>query len=201
MPLGLGHGDSGHRPHHVPFIGTAEALALGAIVSSALHDVCCALWLLLYMGVRGRLKDTLAALKTRSGKVVILGALLGGPIGMTGYVIAINNIGAGYTAIISSFYPAFGTLMAVLLLKEKITPGRVVALIVALAGIIAMGYLSADTTVTGDPDHRTSGSSRRCVRLGQRGGAVRLGHARRRRGQRDRPADPRNHVGPRVPHR
>ena len=135
----------------VPFIGTAEALALGAIVSSALHDVCCALWLLLYMGVRGRLKDTLAALKTRSGKVVILGALLGGPIGMTGYVIAINNIGAGYTAIISSFYPAFGTLMAVLLLKEKITPGRVVALIVALAGISAMGYLSADTTVTGDP--------------------------------------------------
>ena len=103
------------------------SLALGAIVSSALHDVCCALWLLLYMGVRGRLKDTLAALKTRSGKVVILGALLGGPIGMTGYVIAINNIGAGYTAIISSFYPAFGTLMAVLLLKEKITPGRVVA--------------------------------------------------------------------------
>ena len=62
-----------------------------------------------------------------------------------------NNIGAGYTAISSSFYPAFGTLMAVLLLKEKITPGRVVALIVALAGIIAMGYLSADTTVTGDP--------------------------------------------------
>lgn len=104
----------------VPFIGTAEALGARAPSSArALHDVCCALWLLLYMGVRGRLKDTLAALKTRSGKVVILGALLGGPIGMTGYVIAINNIGAGYTAIISSFYPAFGTLMAVLLLKEK----------------------------------------------------------------------------------
>ena len=134
----------------VPFIGTAEAIALGAIVSSALHDVFCALWLLLYMGVRGRLKDTLAALKTRSGKVVMLGALLGGPLGMTGYVIAINNIGAGYTAIISSFYPAFGTLMAVLLLKEKITAGRLIALFVALGGIIAMGYLSADTTVTGD---------------------------------------------------
>lgn len=135
----------------VPFIGTAEAIALGAIVSSALHDVFCALWLLLYMGVRGRLKDTLAALKTRSGKVVMLGALLGGPLGMTGYVIAINNIGAGYTAIISSFYPAFGTLMAVMLLKEKITAGRLIALFVALGGIIAMGYLSADTTVVGDP--------------------------------------------------
>ncbi len=133
-----------------PYIGTAEALALAAIVGAALHDVFCAIWLFLYMAVKRRLKDTLAALKTRSGKVVILGALLGGPIGMTGYVTAINNIGAGYTAIISSFYPAFGTVMAVLLLKEKMTFRQVIALCVALAGIIAMGYLSADTTVTGN---------------------------------------------------
>ncbi len=133
-----------------PYIGTAEALALAAIVGAALHDAFCAIWLFLYMAVKRRLKDTLAALKTRSGKVVILGALLGGPIGMTGYVIAINNIGAGYTAIISSFYPAFGTVMAVLLLKEKMNWKQVVALAAALAGIIAMGYLSADTTVTGN---------------------------------------------------
>ncbi|WP_251213319.1 DMT family transporter [Adlercreutzia murintestinalis] len=134
-----------------PFIGTVEALALAAIVGSALHDVFCAIWLFLYMLVRGRLKDTVAALKTRSGKVVMLGALLGGPVGMTGYVIAINNIGAGYTAIISSFYPAFGTVMAVLLLKETMSFKQVIALIVALGGIIAMGYLASDTTVTGDP--------------------------------------------------
>lgn len=134
-----------------PYIGTAEALALAAIVGAALHDVFCALWLFLYMAVRRRLKDTLAALKTRSGKVVMLGALLGGPVGMTGYVTAINNIGAGYTAIISSFYPAFGTVMAVLLLKEKMTWKQVLALLVALAGIITMGYLSADTEVVGDP--------------------------------------------------
>lgn len=134
-----------------PYIGTAEALALAAIVGAALHDVFCALWLFLYMAVRRRLKDTLAALKTRSGKVVMLGALLGGPVGMTGYVTAINNIGAGYTAIISSFYPAFGTVMAVLLLKEKMTWKQVLALLVALAGIITMGYLSSDTEVAGDP--------------------------------------------------
>lgn len=134
-----------------PYIGTAEALALAAIVGAALHDVFCALWLFLYMAVRHRLKDTLAALKTRSGKVVMLGALLGGPVGMTGYVTAINNIGAGYTAIISSFYPAFGTVMAVLLLKEKMTWKQVLALLVALAGIITMGYLSSDTDVIGDP--------------------------------------------------
>ena len=77
------------------------------------------------MGVRGRLKDTLAALKTRSGKVVIAGALLGGPIGMTGYVLAINNIGAAYTAIISAFYPAVGAFLSFLLLKEKMSKGQI----------------------------------------------------------------------------
>ena len=134
-----------------PYIGTAEAIAFAAIASSFLHDAFCAVWLWIYMAAKGRLKDTLAALKTRSGKVVILGALLGGPIGMTGYVIAINNIGAGYTAIISSFYPAFGTVMAVLLLKEKMTWKQVIALMVALGGIVAMGMLSMDSTVPGNP--------------------------------------------------
>lgn len=134
-----------------PYIGTAEAIAFAAIASSFLHDAFCAVWLWIYMAIKGRLGDTLAALKTRSGKVVILGALLGGPIGMTGYVVAINNIGAGYTAIISSFYPAFGTVMAVLLLKEKMAGKQVVALMVALAGIVAMASLSMDSSVPGNP--------------------------------------------------
>ena len=121
-----------------PYIGTAQAIAFAAITSSALHDSACAIWLFIYMAIKGRLKDTWAALKTRSGKVVVLGALLGGPIGMSGYVIAINEIGPAYTAIISAFYPAFGTLLAVLILKEKITWKRLVALAVALCGIAAM---------------------------------------------------------------
>lgn len=133
-----------------PFIDTPQAVALAAIVSAALHDVFCSVWMFMYMLAKGRLADTVAALKTHSGKVVVAGALLGGPIGMTGYVVAINNIGAAYTAIISSFFPAFGTLMAVVVLKERISWQRVVALCVALAGVIAMGCLSADTTVPGN---------------------------------------------------
>ena len=39
-----------------PFIGTAEALALGAIVGAALHDVFCAVWMFIYMAIRGRLR-------------------------------------------------------------------------------------------------------------------------------------------------
>lgn len=133
-----------------PYIGTAEAIAFAAIASSFLHDAGCAIWLMIYMGAKRRLKDTLAALKTRSGMVVILGALLGGPIGMTGYVIAINNIGAAYTAIISAFYPALGAFLSFVLLKEKMDKKQIAALVVALVGVMAMGYISAGDSEMGN---------------------------------------------------
>ncbi len=133
-----------------PFVGTPEAIALAAIVGAFLHDAACALWLFGYMGARCRLRDTLAALKTRSGKVVMLGALLGGPLGMTGYVVAINNIGAGYTAIISAFYPAFGALMAFLVLKERMRPRQFTALGCALCGVMVMGYATSGDAVSGN---------------------------------------------------
>jgi drug/metabolite transporter (DMT)-like permease len=134
-----------------PYVGTAEALAFAAIASSFLHDAFCALWLFAYMGAKRRLGDTLRALRTRSGLVVIAGALLGGPIGMTGYVIAINNIGAAYTAIISAFYPAFGAFLSFVLLKERMSRGQLIALAAALAGVMAMGLVSAGDSELANP--------------------------------------------------
>ena len=121
-----------------PFLGSDQA----SLASACLHDASSALILLTYMGVRGRLRDTAAAVRTRSGKAVMLAALLGGPVGMSGYLIAINNIGPGYTAIISTFYPAFGTLLAFLLLKERMRPGQIIALLVALAAVAVSGWSS-----------------------------------------------------------
>ena len=131
-----------------PYIGTAEAVAFAAVASAFVHDLFCAVWLWIYMGVKRRWSDTLKALKTRSGRVVILGALLGGPIGMTGYLIAINNIGPAYTAIISAFYPAVGTFLAAVFLKEKMSFKQIIALCCALAGIVVMGAVtSGDSTI------------------------------------------------------
>lgn len=134
-----------------PYMGTAEAVAFASVVSAAFHDVFCALWLMIYMGVRGRLHETFAGLKTRSGRVIALGALLGGPLGMTGYLIAISHIGAGYTAIISAFYPAFGALMAFVILKERMQVRQFIALFVALAGVMYMGYSAAGSATFDNP--------------------------------------------------
>lgn len=134
-----------------PYFGTAEALAFAAIASSFLHDAFCAIWLLIIMGVKKRLKDTWRALNTKSAIVVILGALLGGPIGMTGYVLAINNIGPAYTAIISAFYPALGAFLSFVILKERMDKKQIAALLIALLGVMAMGAISAGSTEWGNP--------------------------------------------------
>lgn len=126
-----------------PFASDAHA----SLVSAALHDAICALILLIFMAVRGRLKDTWRAVHTRSGRAVMVAALLGGPIGMSGYLLAIDQIGAGYTAIISTFYPALGTALAVAVLKERMRPRQVIALAVAIGAIIATSYTS--TSVSG----------------------------------------------------
>ena len=131
----------------VPFLGADE----DSLASAVLHDVSCALILLVYMGVRGRLGDTWRATRTRSGLAVVLGALLGGPIGMSGYLVAINNIGPGFTAIISTFYPAVGTFLAYIFLKERMRPRQILALLVALGAIVLIGYSSTGVTSEGNP--------------------------------------------------
>ncbi len=129
-----------------PFAGASQA----SMASALLHDAICALILFVYMGARGRLGRTLAAIRTRSGKAIALGAILGGPFGMTGYLIAINNIGPGYTAIISTFYPAVGPLLAYLFLKERMRPRQILALLVALGAIILIGYSSTGSATSGN---------------------------------------------------
>lgn len=129
------------------FLNAPEA----ALSSAFLHDALCAVVLLVYMGVRGRLQDTIAALRTRSGKVVMVAALLGGPIGMSGYLIAINSIGPGYTAILSSFYPAVGAVLAFVFLKERMKPRQIVALLAALAGVMVMGWSSTGADQVSNP--------------------------------------------------
>ncbi len=129
----------------VPFLGSGQSALAGAL----LHDVSCALILLVYMGVRGRLRHTWASARTRSGLAVMGAALLGGPIGMTGYLVAIDNIGPALTAIISTFYPAVGTVLAVLLLKERMRARQVAALVVALGAVITVGWSSTGLQLPG----------------------------------------------------
>ena len=130
-----------------PFVSTAEAVFLAPFVSTFLHDACSSIWMLIYMGIKREYRNVLNALKTKSGKFIIIGALLGGPIGMSGYVAAINYIGPAYTAIISSLFPALGAFFSYVFLKEKMSIVQMTGLAISIVGVIVLGYTPESSAV------------------------------------------------------
>jgi len=123
-----------------PFVSTEQAILLAPFVSTFIHDFFSAIWAAIYNGVRGNLKNVWKAFKTKSGKFVALAAVIGGPVGMTGYVMAINYMGASIGAVASAVFPAIGAILAFFFLKEKMQWYRWVLLVITLLGVYGLSY-------------------------------------------------------------
>lgn len=123
-----------------PFMSGGQAVLLAPFAGAFVHDFSSCLWMFLYTGVRRQFKKVRRALRTRSGRVVILGALLGGPVGMTGYVFSIRYLGASYTAMLSALFPALGAVFSYLFLKERLRKMQLAGLLVSLSGMALLGY-------------------------------------------------------------
>jgi drug/metabolite transporter (DMT)-like permease len=124
------------------------AVILAPIITACFHDAFSAVWTFIYLSLTKQLSQLFKAMKTKSGLVVVLAAIMGGPVGMTGYVMAIKYIGPSYTAIISSLYPAFGAILAYLILKEKMNKKGWAGLFVAILGILLIGYSPDESGVS-----------------------------------------------------
>ncbi|WP_375169294.1 EamA family transporter [Gardnerella vaginalis] len=113
------------------------------ILGALLHDAVCAIFMWIYISTRKKWHKTLEILnKPRILALIIVGSLLGGPLGMSGYVLAASNIGAGYAAAISAFYPAVGTVLSALILRERLSAAKYSAFALALIAVSALGYFS-----------------------------------------------------------
>ncbi len=124
----------------VPFISTEQASFLAPFASTFLHDAFSAIWCFIYNAIRGNLGNVWRALKTKSGKWVIVAAIIGGPVGMTGYVMAVNYMGASIGAIASAIFPAIGSVLAFIFLKEKMKWHQWLFLAATLLGVYGLSY-------------------------------------------------------------
>lgn len=122
------------------FCTTEQAIFLAPFVSTFLHDTFSAIWATIYNGVRGNLKNVWKAFKTKSGKWVVVAAIIGGPVGMTGYVLTVNYMGASIGAVASAIFPAIGAVLAYLFLKERIKWYQWIFLFATLAGVYGLSY-------------------------------------------------------------
>lgn len=118
-----------------------QSLLFVTFISTFIHDASSAIWATAYNGVRGNLKNVWGALtKTKSGKWVVVAAVIGGPVGMTGYVMALTYMGASVGAVASAVFPAIGAILAYIFLKEKMKWYQWIFLIATLAGVYGLSY-------------------------------------------------------------
>ena len=123
-----------------PFVSTEQAVFLAPFVSTFLHDAFSSVYMLIYNLIRGEVKNLKAVFKTKSFKWIVTASAIGGPVGMTGYVLAVNYMGASVGAVASAVYPAIGTVLAYFFLKEKVRWYQWIFLCVTLGGVYGLSY-------------------------------------------------------------
>lgn len=123
-----------------PFTNNMSIFA-APLVGACLHDGFASLWLFIHNVINGKWRDYVRTLKTRPAKMIILAAILGGPIGMSGYLLGIYFAGASYSAAITAAYPAIGAILGAIFLKEKISRRVWAGITLAIIGSLVVGFV------------------------------------------------------------
>lgn len=125
-----------------PLVSAAGFLA-APFVCSGLNDFIAGIWLLFYNAKKGRLKELGRTLKTKPGKMLVLGFLLGGPIANGAYLIGLAMAGA-YAIPISATCSLFGALFAWMFLKQRPTKRVVLGMVLCVMGAIVINFVKPE---------------------------------------------------------
>jgi drug/metabolite transporter (DMT)-like permease len=118
------------------------------LVMAAVLDSAAALFLFVRSGVAGALPRVLGLLTSRNALTLAACSLLGGPVFMGGYVLAVILAGPSYALTATATYPVFGALLAQRLLHQRLN--RVAWLGVSAAGLgAAVTAVDASSSVDG----------------------------------------------------
>jgi drug/metabolite transporter (DMT)-like permease len=123
-----------------PFLSSPQAITIAPFAATFLHDGFSALVLLVYNAIRGNLREFPKIFRNPELKWLVLASAIGGPIGMTGYVMAVGYMGASVGAVASAIYPAIGTVLAFVFLKEKVRWYQWIFLVFTLLGVYGLSY-------------------------------------------------------------
>lgn len=122
-------------------------LGVGAsLITTFIHDSFSFILLVLIILKMKKVSEFKRVLKSKSGLAIIAAALLGGPVGMGAYILAINYLGSTLASSISAIYPAVGAVLAFVFLRNRMKKHSIVGLFIAIGAIILMG-VSPDIAV------------------------------------------------------
>ena len=125
---------------NIIFNSYIEKMFIPVLVIVFLHDFFSSIWLFFYLWRKRKLFELKRTIKSKNMFLIFLGALFGGPIGMSGYLLGIKYMGASYTASFSCTYLILGTILSVVFLKEKINLKMIIAVLINMAGIFILNF-------------------------------------------------------------
>lgn len=129
------------------FLPYSNNLFISALVIAFLHDFFSSFWLLGNLMRNKKIKMLIFPFKSKVGYILIISSILGGPIGMAGYLLGVKYIGPSYAASFSALYPALGTILAVIILKEKINNRIKFGVLISGIGILLLSYSPVDLSI------------------------------------------------------
>lgn len=122
---------------------------LSPLVSAFFHDSFCFVWIALVLLLGKQLMPVFGLLKTKKGMATAVAAIVGAPIGMSAYQLAIKYATAPYASSISVIYPGIGAILSYLILKEKLSLRAIIGICISLLGSFMLGFNpSADVPST-----------------------------------------------------
>lgn len=108
-----------------------------AALGSAVNDTISGIWALINVTIKGELGDFFRTLKSKPGAVMIVCALIGGPLASTAYVAALQ-MGGSIIVPICALNASFGAVIGHFVFKQEINARMIAGIILCLiaAGVI-----------------------------------------------------------------
>lgn len=116
---------------------------LGAL-GAACTDTCSALWATSFAVIRGRFADFIRTIKTKPGAVMVVAAIIGGPMASTAYVVGLQMAGS-LVVPIAALCPAIGAIIGHFLFKQHLNARMVLGI-----GICFLASFMIGSTGLGD---------------------------------------------------
>ena len=126
--------------------GTGVAAGLSAFalvytlsaVGAAVNDICSAVWTLIYAAIIGRLGDFARSINTKPGRILILAAIIGGPLASTAYVIGLQMAGSIIVPI-AALNAAIGAIIGRIIYKQKLSGGMILGIVICFTAAVIIG--------------------------------------------------------------
>lgn len=98
---------------------SAPLFFLMPLIFAMLHDMSAGIFMVFFCLFNGKIKEYARTMRTKPGWVIVLAAIFGGPVAMSGYLLGIS-LGGPYAVAITTCFPAVGAILGAIFLKEKI---------------------------------------------------------------------------------